>query len=131
MVQQPGACHVLFVLYFIYYFFFSFFFFSNCLQWGPTRAAQQRGTGQRGRRAGGWEGEVEGQAEEGNGGGGGQGAETGRRRKKRRGRLREGGFDERMAVTAEEEDERASQSRGWATLLLSCLLLGFEISKVQ
>ena len=44
---------------------------------GPTRAAQQLRTGQ---GAGGREGEVEGQAEEGSGGG--QGAETGGRRKK-------------------------------------------------
>ena len=80
------------------------------------------------RGAGGREGEVEGRMEEGSGDG--QGAETAGRGKKRRGGLREGELDERAAVTEEEEGERASQGGGWATLLLSCLLLGFEICKV-
>ena len=40
-------------------------------------------------------------------------------------------LDERAAVTDEEEDERASQDGAWATLLLSCLLLGFDICKVH
>ena len=74
----------------------------------------------RDRGAGGQEGEVEGRAEEGSGGK--QGAETGGRWEKHR----ERDLDERTA-TAGEEDERASQGGGWATLLLSCLLLGFEI----
>ena len=43
---------------------------------------------------------------------------------------REGDLDE-QAAAADEEDERAGQGRGWATLLFSCLLLGFEICKVQ
>ena len=51
---------------------------------GPTRAAQQRGTGQ---GVGGQEGEVERWAKEGSGGG--QGAETGGRQKKQRGGLRQ------------------------------------------
>ena len=39
---------------------------------------------------------------------------------------REGDLDEREAVSV-EEDEKAGQGGGWATLLLSFLLLGFEI----
>ena len=38
----------------------------------------------------------------------------------------EGNLDER-ASTADKEDKRAGQDGGWATLMLSCLLLGFEI----
>ena len=47
------------------------------------------------------------------------------------GRSGEGDLDERAAVTDEEEDEQASQGGGLATLLLSYLILGFEICKVQ
>ena len=43
---------------------------------------------------------------------------------------REGDLDEQTAA-ADEEDKRADQGEGWATLLLSCLLLGFDICKVQ
>ena len=46
------------------------------------------------------------------------------------GRSGEGDLDE-QAASADEEDEQASQGGGWATLLLSYLLLGFEICKVQ
>ena len=42
---------------------------------------------------------------------------------------REGDLDERAAA-ADKEDQRADQGGDWATLLLSCLLLGFEICKV-
>ena len=41
-------------------------------------------------------------------------------------RSKEGDLDE-QAAAADKEDERAGQSGGWATLLLSCLFLGFEI----
>ena len=43
---------------------------------------------------------------------------------------REGDLDERAAA-ADEENGRKGQGRDWATLSLSCLLLGFEICKVQ
>ena len=61
-------------------------------------------------------------------GGGGergeQGTETARRLDNR-----EGDLDER-AVVANEENEREGQGGGWATLLLSCLLLGFKICRL-
>ena len=43
---------------------------------------------------------------------------------------REGDLDERPAA-ADGENKREGQGGGRATLLLSCLLLGFEICKVQ
>ena len=91
--------------------------------------ASQHGTRQGGRRSG--RGEVEGWAaglrKEVGGGG-----ERGEQGTEKAGRLdnREGGLDER-AATADEENRREGQGRGWATLFLSCLLLGFETCKVQ
>jgi len=65
----------------------------------------------------------------------GGGGERGEQGTETAGRLddREGDLDEREAAADEEddEDERAGRGEGWATLLLSCLLLGFEICKVQ
>ena len=43
---------------------------------------------------------------------------------------KEGDLDEQAAV-ADKEDKRAGQGKGWATLLVSCLLLVFEICKVH
>ena len=86
---------------------------------GPANAggaATQHGT--RGQAGG--EEEVEGRAEEWSGGG--QKAETDGRPEKRRGEFRRAG-GRRTRTTS----ERAVQGGGWATLLLSCLLLGFEI----
>ena len=62
----------------------------------------------------------------------GGGGERGEQGTETAGRLddREGDLDE-QAAAADEEDERAGQGEGWATLLLSCLLLGFEICKVH
>ena len=56
------------------------------------------------------------------------GRERGEQGTETAGRLdsREGDRDER-AAEADEEDEREGQGGGWATLLSSCLLLGFEI----
>ena len=119
---------MLFVLYSIYYFFFSLFFFSVVYSTttggarrdatGPARAAQQHGTGQGGRRAGrgGLREEV------------GGGRERGEQGTKTAGWLddREGDLG-KQAAAADKEDERAGQDEGWATLLLTCLLLGFEI----
>ena len=85
---------------------------------------QQHGTGQ---GAGNQEEEVEGWAS-----GLRKGASRGRERGEqgtetaRRPDNREGDLDERPAA-ADEEDERAGQDGGWATLLLSCLLFGFKI----
>ena len=62
----------------------------------------------------------------------GAGSSRGRRRVGVR-RNEEGDLDERAAVAAADEaiEERAGQSGGWATLTLSCFLLGFKICKVQ
>ena len=62
----------------------------------------------------------------------GAGSSRGRRRVGVR-RNGEGDLDERAAVAAADEadEERAGQGGSWATLPLSCLLLGFEICKVQ
>ena len=65
----------------------------------------------------------------------GGGGERGEQGTETAGRLddREGDLNKR-AATADEEDEkdgRAGQGEGWAALLMSCLLLGFEICKVQ
>ena len=62
----------------------------------------------------------------------GGGEERGEQGTETAGRLddREGDLDER-AATADKEDERAGQAKDWATLLFSCLLLGFEICKVN
>ena len=59
------------------------------------------------------------------GSGGEQGTQTAGRQDNREGDLL------RRAVAADKGDERARHDGGWATLLLSCLLLGFEICKVQ
>ena len=64
-----------------------------------TRATQQRGTGQGGRRAG---GDVEGRA-------------AGLRRAEG-GRTGEGNLDKRVTAV-DEEDKEANQGRGWPTLL--------------
>ena len=79
------------------------------------RTAQQHIEGQGG---GGGEEEVEGRAEEGSGGG--QGAETNGRPEKQRGEFRQAG-GRRTRTTSEQ----IGQGGGWATLLLSCLLLGY------
>ena len=58
----------------------------------------------------------------------GGGGERGEQGTETAGRLvnREGDLDERAAA-ADEENEREGQGKGWATWLLSYLLLGFEI----
>ena len=62
----------------------------------------------------------------------GRGGEKGEQGTETAGRLddREGDLDE-QAAAADEEAERAGQGEGWATLLLFCLLLGFEICRVH
>ena len=92
---------------------------------GPAPAAQ-RNTG-RDRGAGEWKEEVEGWAA-GLRKGVGRGKEWGEQGTETAGRLddREGHLYKR-AATVDKEDGRAGQGEGWATLLLSCLLLGFEI----
>ena len=64
---------------------------------------------------------------------GGQRSEAGASRGLRQAggqRSGEGELDKRAAA-ADGEHERAGQDGGWATLLLSCLLLGLEICKVH
>ena len=129
----------------LYYLFFTLFISPSHSSSFPLSTVQQKaGTGgtQRGRRrprsntgrdrgAGKWEEEVERlglRSKEGGGGGG----ERGEQGTETAGQLddREGDLDKRAAA-ADKEDERAGQGKGWATLLLSCLLLDFEICKVQ
>ena len=79
---------------------------------GPTRAAQQRGTGQGGRRAG-------------RGGRrAGRGGESRGLRRAGGQRSGEGDLDERAQTRRTNERARGG---GWTTLLFSYLLLGFEI----
>ena len=91
---------------------------------GPARATQQHGTGQGNRRAGIRGRRVGCRSKE----GGGRGRERGEQGTKTDGRLddREGDSD-KQAAAADEEDEREGQGGGWATLMLSCLLLGLSI----
>ena len=62
----------------------------------------------------------------------GGGGERGEQGTKTAGRLddREGDLD-KQAAAADKKDKRAGQGEDWATLLLSCLLLGFKICKVH
>ena len=58
----------------------------------------------------------------------GGGGERGEQGTETAGRLddRKGDLDKRTAATTDNEDERAGQDGGWATLLLSCLPPGLE-----
>ena len=120
------SCYFLFSTLFISSFLFSSFpIVYSAITGGAGRdiMGARRRRSNVGQEGAGWrEGEVEGRAA-------GLRRGTGAGRGLRRvggGRSGDGNLDEQAAV-ADEEGERVSHGGGWATLLLSCFLLGFEI----